>query len=121
MLLCGILVAGVSGCATRGGGETWPISVNGQKVLVNSASVLSMETSQSCNAQAQVEYNLNIAVCEGKLTPVFPIQLAGVNAQAQLLCQAFGYTNSSEQLAVPESIELGNCSATAMPVTPHIS
>lgn len=113
--LTGLAAGYLMACATQGGGTTWPITINGQKVLVNSAPVLTMQTQQSCNAQAQVEYNLNVAACEGKLTPVFPVQFAGVNAEAQILCQAFGYTNSTGQLAVPEMIQLGGCSAATKP------
>lgn len=51
-LLCLTLLS--LGCATQNAGITWPISIGGQQILVNSAPVLTMQAEQSCNAQAQV-------------------------------------------------------------------
>ncbi|MFZ0887214.1 MAG: hypothetical protein WA005_02060 [Candidatus Binataceae bacterium] len=115
------LLFALTGCATQGGGQT--VTVLGHKILVTSAPVLTMQATTQCNADAQVEYNLSVAACEGKLAALAPIQLSDVNSGVGILCQGFGYVNSSGQLAVAETIALGGCAtptpaASPAPTTP---
>jgi hypothetical protein len=113
LLGCAMLVAG---CATEGSGLTFPIKINDQNVLVNSAAVLSMEAQQSCNASAQVEYNLSTEVCDGAANALLPVQTSQGNAAIALLCGALGYTSgNSNQLVVPATVALGNCSTAVTP------
>ena len=110
---CALLVAG---CATQGSGLTFPIKINGQNVLVNSAAVLAMESQQTCNAAAQIEYNLSTEVCSGAASALLPVQTSQGNAAIALLCGALGYTNGNgNQLAVPATVALGNCSTAVTP------
>ena len=102
------LLAGATGCATMGGGLTYPISINGQKILVNSAPVLTMEAGQ-CNALAQTEYNFSVIACTGGFSQFVQIQTAQANGALDLLCRGFGYTDAANQLLVPPTVALMNC------------
>lgn len=106
-----------AGCATMGGGLTYPISINGQKILVNSAPVLTMEASQ-CNALAQTEYNFSVIACTGGFNQFVDIQTAKANGALDLLCRGFGYTDASNQLIVPQQVQLMGCAAPSPTAAP---
>ena len=69
-----------------------------------------MEATNFCNAQAQVDYAALVLYCEGK-TPALPLSISTTyqTETNQFSCQVYGYTNSSNQLIVPQTVTLGNC------------
>jgi hypothetical protein len=69
-----------------------------------------MEATNFCNAQAQVDYAGLVLYCEGK-TPTLPLSISTTyqTETNQFSCQVYGYTNSSNQLIVPQTVTLGNC------------
>ncbi len=69
-----------------------------------------MEATNFCNAQAQVDYAGLVLYCEGK-TPALPLSINTTyqTESNQFSCQVYGYTNSSNQLIVPQTVTLGNC------------
>jgi hypothetical protein len=103
----------LAGCAQQGGGLLQPTPkeiISGKNTIVPSAAALSMEATNFCNAQAQVDYAGLVLYCEGK-TPTLPLSIS-TNYQtetSQFSCQVYGYTNSSNQLIVPQTVTLGNC------------
>ena len=112
-LFVGACVLTLAGCAQQGGGLMQPSPrqiISGKNTIVPSAAALSMEATNFCNAQAQVDYAALVLFCEGK-TPTLPLSIT-TNYQAettQFSCQIYGYTNSSNQLIVPQTVTLGNC------------
>ena len=109
-LLC---IATLVGCAQQGGGLTQPTPkqiISGKNTIVPSSAALSMEATNFCNAQAQVDYASLVLYCEGK-APTLPVSISTTyQTQAnQFSCQVYGYTNSSNQLIVPATVTLGNC------------
>jgi len=115
-LLCACAIAG---CAQQGGGLLQPTPkqiISGKNTIVPSSAALSMEATNFCNAQAQVDYAGLVLYCEGK-TPALPLSIS-TNYQteaSQFSCQVYGYTNSSNQLIVPATVMLGNCPTGAAP------
>jgi hypothetical protein len=108
----GALVFLASGCATLGGGPLVGPPLNwivGKNVLVNAAPLLAQQAEYACNAQAYVEYNASVAVCEGKLEATIPVNFGSATGAVQILCQSLGYTNPANQIAVPEQATLGGC------------
>lgn len=102
----------LSGCATLGGGPVVGPPLNwivGKNVLVNAAPLLAQQAEYACNAQAYVEYNASVAVCEGKLEATIPVNFGSATGAVQILCQSLGYTNPANQIAVPEQATLGGC------------
>jgi hypothetical protein len=114
LLLLAVTVALVlNACAQQGGGLLQPTPkqiISGKNTIVPSAAALSMEATNFCNAQAQVDYAGLVLYCEGK-TPALPLSLSTTyQTQAnEFSCQVYGYTNSSNQLIVPQTVALGNC------------
>jgi hypothetical protein len=103
----------LSACAQQGGGLLEPTPkqiISGKNTIVPSAAALSMEATNFCNAQAQVDYAGLVLYCEGK-TPTLPLSISTTyqTETNQFSCQVYGYTNSSNQLIVPQTVTLGNC------------
>jgi hypothetical protein len=103
----------LGGCAQQGGGLLQPTPkeiISGKNTIVPSAAALSMEATNFCNAQAQVDYAGLVLYCEGK-TPTLPLSISTTyqTETSQFSCQVYGYTNSSNQLIVPQTVTLGNC------------
>jgi hypothetical protein len=101
------------GCAQQGGGLTQPTAkqiISGKNTIVPSSAALSMEATNFCNAQAQVDYASLVLYCEGK-APTLPLSISTTyqTQSNQFSCQVYGYTNSSNQLIVPATVTLGNC------------
>ncbi len=116
LLFCGLALAG---CAQQGGGLLQPTPkqiISGKNTIVPSAAALSMEATNFCNAQAQVDYAGLVLYCEGK-TPALPLSISTTyeTEASQFSCQVYGYTNSSNQLIVPQTVTLGNCPTGAAP------
>ena len=117
-LFCACLLT-LAGCAQQGGGLLQPTPkqiISGKNTIVPSSAALSMEATNFCNAQAQVDYAGLVLYCEGK-TPALPLSIS-TNYQteaSQFSCQVYGYTNSSNQLIVPATVTLGNCPTGAAP------
>ena len=112
LLFCASAIA-LAGCAQQGGGLLQPTPnqiISGKNTIVPSAAALSMEATNFCNAQAQVDYAGLVLYCEGK-TPALPLSINTTYAteSSQFSCQVYGYTNSSNQLIVPQTVKLGNC------------
>jgi hypothetical protein len=112
LLLCASVLT-LAGCAQQGGGLLQPTPkqiISGKNTIVPSAAALSMEATNFCNAQAQVDYAGLVLYCEGK-TPALPIAISTTyqTESSQFSCQVYGYTNSSNQLIVPQTVTLGNC------------
>jgi len=110
LLLCAFVL---SACAQQGGGLLQPTPkqiISGKNTIVPSAAALSMEATNFCNAQAQVDYAGLVLYCEGK-TPSLPLSISTTyqTESNQFSCQVYGYTNSSNQLIVPQTVTLGNC------------
>ena len=110
LLLC---VLAFSGCAQQGGGLLQPTPkqiISGKNTIVPSSAALSMEATNFCNAQAQVDYAGLVLYCEGK-SPSLPLSITTTyqTQSTQFSCQVYGYTNSSNQLIVPQTVTLGNC------------
>ena len=110
LLLC---VLALSGCAQQGGGLLQPTPkqiISGKNTIVPSSAALSMEATNFCNAQAQVDYAGLVLYCEGK-SPALPLSISTTyqTQSTQFSCQVYGYTNSSNQLIVPQTVTLGNC------------
>jgi hypothetical protein len=110
LLLCLLTLAG---CAQQGGGLTQPTAkqiISGKNTIVPSSAALSMEATNFCNAQAQVDYASLVLYCEGK-APTLPLSISTTyqTQSNQFSCQVYGYTNSSNQLIVPATVTLGNC------------
>src|SRR3984957_7019839 len=102
-----------AGCAQQGGGLLQPTPkqiLSGKNTIVPSSAALSMEATNFCNAQAQVDYASLVLYCEGK-TPALPLSISTTyqTEANQFSCQVYGYTNSSNQLIVPQTVTLGNC------------
>jgi hypothetical protein len=98
-----------SACAQTGAGLNQPTLRQqvGSKNAVPSAASLT-QLAAGGNAQAQVDYHGATLFCEGK-APTLPLSITttyGTQTE-QFWCQIYGYTNSSNQLIVPESISLG--------------
>jgi hypothetical protein len=109
----------LSACAQQGGGLLEPTPkqiISGKNTIVPSAAALSMEATNFCNAQAQVDYAGLVLYCEGK-TPTLPLSISTTyqTESSQFSCQVYGYTNSSNQLIVPQTVTLGNCPTGAAP------
>jgi hypothetical protein len=116
LLLCLLMF---SACAQQGGGLLEPTPkqiISGKNTIVPSAAALSMEATNFCNAQAQVDYAGLVLYCEGK-TPTLPLSISTTyqTESSQFSCQVYGYTNSSNQLIVPQTVTLGNCPTGAAP------
>ena len=109
----------LSACAQQGGGLLQPSPkqiISGKNTIVPSAAALSMEATNFCNAQAQVDYAGLVLNCEGR-TPALPLSITTTyqTESSQFSCQVYGYTNSSNQLIVPATVTLGNCPTGAAP------
>jgi hypothetical protein len=108
-----LLILTLAGCAQQGGGLTQPTvkqMIAGKNTIVPSSAALSMEATNFCNAQAQVDYASLVLYCEGK-APTLPLSISTTyqTQSNQFSCQVYGYTNSSNQLIVPATVTLGNC------------
>jgi hypothetical protein len=112
LCLCASMLM-LAGCAQQGGGLLQPTPkqiISGKNTIVPSSSALSMEATNFCNAQAQVDYASLVLYCEGK-APTLPLSISTTyqTQTNQFSCQVYGYTNSSNQLIVPQTVTLGNC------------
>jgi hypothetical protein len=112
-LVCCTSMLLLAGCAQQGGGLLEPTPkqiISGKNTIVPSSAALSMEATNFCNAQAQVDYAGLVLYCEGK-TPALPLSISTTYQEeaSQFSCQVYGYTNSSNQLIVPQTVTLGNC------------
>ncbi len=112
LFLCACVLM-LAGCAQQGGGLLQPTPkqiISGKNTIVPSAAALSMEATNFCNAQAQVDYAGLVLYSEGK-TPALPMSISTTyqTEANQFSCQVYGYTNSSNQLIVPQTVTLGNC------------
>jgi hypothetical protein len=112
LLLCALILT-LSACAQQGGGLLQPTPkqiIAGKNTIVPSAAALTMEATNFCNAQAQVDYASLVLYCEGK-TPALPLSISTTyqTEANQFSCQVYGYTNASNQLIVPQTVTLGNC------------
>jgi len=108
-----VLAFTLAGCAQQGGGLTQPTAkqiISGKNTIVPSSAALSMEATNFCNAQAQVDYASLVLYCEGK-APTLPLSISTTyqTQSNKFSCQVYGYTNSSNQLIVPATVTLGNC------------
>ena len=110
----------LAACAVLGGGQTDPIlSQFIPSTLSDNADVLIGNATQSCNAQAAQEYNLNMVICNNPTN--FAAQLPGnpFVTQAQIasaitaVCATNSYTASH-----PQNISVGNCSFPSPNATP---
>ena len=118
LFLCACVLM-LAGCAQQGGGLLQPTPkqiFSGKNTIVPSAAALSMEATNFCNAQAQVDYAGLVLYCEGK-APSLPLSISTTyqTEANQFSCQVYGYTNSSNQLIVPQTVTLGNCPTGAAP------
>ena len=122
---CVLMLAFAVGCAQQGGGLTQPTikSQLGHNNIVPSAPSLTVEVTNFCNGQAQVDYGYAVLFCEGKLAslPLSFTTTYGTQVN-QDWCFANGYTNANNQLAVPKDAAgnpiiptLGNCPSGAAP------
>jgi hypothetical protein len=112
LFLCASMLM-LAGCAQQGGGLLQPTPkqiISGKNTIVPSSAALSMEATNFCNAQAQVDYAGLVLYCEGK-SPALPLSISTTyqTQSTQFSCQVYGYTNSSNQLIVPQTVTLGNC------------
>jgi hypothetical protein len=101
-----------AGCAVLGGGQTDPIlSQFIPKTLQDNATVLAGNATQSCNAGAAQEYNLNMVICANPQT--FVSQLPGnpfvTPAQITQVIQGVCATNGYMVPGLPPTIAVGNC------------
>ncbi|MFZ2063976.1 MAG: hypothetical protein WAU82_23410 [Candidatus Binatus sp.] len=113
LTLCLLCAFAFAACAQQGGGLLQPTPkqiISGKNTIVPSSAALSMEATNFCNAQAQVDYAGLVLYCEGK-TPALPLSISTTyqTESNQFSCQVYGYTNSSNQLIVPQTVTLGNC------------
>jgi hypothetical protein len=113
LLLCVAIALVLNACAQQGGGLLQPTPkqiVSGKNTIVPSAAALTMEATNFCNAQSQVDYAGLVLYCEGK-TPTLPLSISTTyqTESNQFSCQVYGYTNASNQLIVPPTVTLGNC------------
>jgi hypothetical protein len=113
LLLLFLIPLTLAACAQQGGGLLEPTPkqiISGKNTIVPSAAALSMEATNFCNAQAQVDYAGLVLYCEGKV-PALPLSISTTyqTEANQFSCQVYGYTNSSNQLIVPQTVTLGNC------------
>jgi hypothetical protein len=119
LILFAIIAIALAGCAQQGGGLLQPTPkqiVSGKSSIVPSADALSMEATNFCNAQAQVDYAGLVLFCEGK-APQVPLSVTTTygTQSTQFSCQVYGYTNSSNQLIVAPTVKLGNCPSGVAP------
>ena len=119
VLIACVLMA--AGCAQQGGGLLQPTPkqiISGKNTIVPSAAALSMEATNFCNAQAQVDYAALVLYCEGK-SPALPLSISTTyqTEASQFSCQVYGYTNANNQLVVPPTVTLGNCPTGGSPVS----
>ena len=89
-LLCACVLM-VSACAQQGGGLLQPTPkqiISGKNTIVPSAAALSMEATNFCNAQAQVDYAGLVLFCEGK-SPTIPLSISTTyqTESTQFSCQ----------------------------------
>jgi len=73
-----MLACAFAGCAQQGGGLLEPTPkqiISGKNTIVPSAAALSMEATNFCNAQAQVDYAALVLYCEGK-APTLPLSFS---------------------------------------------
>jgi hypothetical protein len=101
----------LAACAVLGGGQTDPIlSQFIPSTLSDNADVLIGNATQSCNAQAAQEYNLNMVICANPTN--FVAQIPGqpfvtpaqIAAAIGAVCATNSYTSSH-----PVNISVGNC------------
>ena len=114
LFFCACIFA-IAGCAQQGGGLLQPTPkqiISGKNTIVPSAAALSMEATNFCNAQAQVDYAALVLYCENKgPASQFPVTITNNYAVAaqQFSCQVYGYTDANNQIRVPLTVTLGNC------------
>ncbi len=115
VLLAAIFALALTGCAQQGGGLTVPTpgSQLGNKNIVPSAEALTLQITQFCNGQAQVDYRAIALFCAGK-APTLPVSVATAysTAAANFSCEVYGYTNANNKLIVP----VDSAGALIMPV-----
>jgi len=101
----------LAACAVLGGGQTDPIlSQFIPSTLSDNADVLIGNATQSCNAQAAQEYNLNMVICNNPTNFVTQAQIASA---ITAVCATNSYTASH-----PQNISVGNCSFPSPNATP---
>ena len=130
LLLLFVLAFALAGCgaplqAQNGGGLREPTiqSQLGHNSIVPSAPALTLQTTNFCNAQAQVDYGYAVLFCENKLAtlPVSFTTTYGTQVNADW-CYTNQYTNASGQISVPKDAAgnpiiptLGNCPSGVAP------
>lgn len=127
--------AAIPQAAQQGGGLTAPTlnTQGGPNTVVDSATALTMEVTNFCNAEAQVDYAWLVGFCGNSPNyqlPTAPVTVStniGATLAAQgkaAWCQSNLFTGPSGQLAVPVTSDpshtpiiptLGNCPTGAAP------
>jgi len=124
--LTAVVLLTLAGCATLGGGQTDPIlSKLIPGTLYDNATILAGNATQSCNAGAAAEYNLNMVICGNP--QAFVAQLPGnpfvtpaqIASAIGAVCSTNGYV-----AGLPATVAVGNCvfpapSASAVPAPAH--
>jgi len=111
-LVCLVVLAfALSACSQTGAGLNAPTvkqELSGKKSIVPSAAALTLDAENHCGAQSQVDYAALVLFCEGK-APQLPISFQSTYEMqtSQFACETYGYTNSSNQLIVPQTVQLG--------------
>jgi hypothetical protein len=101
-----------AGCAVLGGGQTDPIlSQFVPKTLQDNATVLAGNATQSCNAGAAQEYNLNMVICANPTAFVSQIPGNPFVTPAQIAAVIGGVcaTNGYDLAGLPATVAVGNC------------
>jgi hypothetical protein len=106
-----IALAMLAGCATMGGGQTNPIlSQFVPKTLQDNPVILNGNATNSCNAAAAQEYNLNMVICADPTKfaaslPGNPFVTQAQIAQAiGVVCATNGYNSG-----LAAQVDPGNC------------
>lgn len=108
----------MAGCATTTSGPTIPsqllTKLAGSPVLENDPGVLTLYAENLCNVGAAQEYRLSLEACEGEFASFGGGALIPANAitAIDLACNVMGYTNASNQIVVPTTINVGPLTTT---------
>ena len=99
-------------CAQQGGGLTTPVpsAIVGHKNVVPSVAALTLESTQFCNAEAQVDYASIVLYCTGQ-TPSLPVSVTTnyVTEWSKTACEVYGYVDATNKLIAPPTVSLANC------------
>ena len=107
-----VFAVAFAACAQQGGGLTTPVpsSIAGHKNVVPSVAALTLESTQFCNAEAQVDYASIVLYCTGQ-TPSLPVSVTTnyVTEWSKTACQVYGYVDATNKLIAPATVSLANC------------